>query len=187
MLTFVRSTDPQCMRALLGSGVLMPIIRSPDPSVSGALRGLQDPEFGDLRDVIQQPSPDAHCWRSGSLGSMLAICVGCHGQSWLDGLLMLVGSRSAWITDDPGLLSVGVCYSARDGDAITMLDEVGFNPSGFGSLIVRHGLLLDGLGTLIGRSLHLAGENGGRWHLSEEDGVPYNGTPAGYGNLVHAQ
>ncbi|KAL6000227.1 hypothetical protein ACLOJK_023922 [Asimina triloba] len=37
MLTFVRSTNPQFMRALLGSGVLMPIIRSPDPSVSGAL------------------------------------------------------------------------------------------------------------------------------------------------------
>ncbi|KAL5978253.1 hypothetical protein ACLOJK_029370, partial [Asimina triloba] len=32
MLTFVRSTDPQCVSALLGSGVLMPIIRSPDPS-----------------------------------------------------------------------------------------------------------------------------------------------------------
>ncbi|KAL6003766.1 hypothetical protein ACLOJK_004312, partial [Asimina triloba] len=37
VLTFVRSTDPQCLRALLGSGVLMPIIRSPDPSVSGVL------------------------------------------------------------------------------------------------------------------------------------------------------
>ncbi|KAL5989140.1 hypothetical protein ACLOJK_027242 [Asimina triloba] len=40
---------------------------------------------------------------------------------------------------------------------------------------------------LLGRSLHLAGENGGRWHLSEEDGVPLYGTPAGYGNLVHTQ
>ncbi|KAL6013219.1 hypothetical protein ACLOJK_003711 [Asimina triloba] len=52
MLTFVRSTDPQCMRALLGSGVLMPIIRSPDPSVSGALVCLSS-KHRDLRDVIQ--------------------------------------------------------------------------------------------------------------------------------------
>ncbi|KAL6001192.1 hypothetical protein ACLOJK_006924 [Asimina triloba] len=37
VLAFVRSTDPQCMRALLDSGVLMPIIRSPDSSVSRAL------------------------------------------------------------------------------------------------------------------------------------------------------
>ncbi|KAL6003918.1 hypothetical protein ACLOJK_004464 [Asimina triloba] len=78
VLTFVRSTDPQCLRALLGSGVLMPIIRSPDPSVSGVLRSgarlcsgvlilvirSPDPSSGvlmvDLRDVFQQRSPNAH-------------------------------------------------------------------------------------------------------------------------------
>ncbi|KAL5973314.1 hypothetical protein ACLOJK_029964 [Asimina triloba] len=37
VLACVRSTDPQCTRALLDSGVLMPIIRSLDSSVSGAL------------------------------------------------------------------------------------------------------------------------------------------------------
>ncbi|KAL6010235.1 hypothetical protein ACLOJK_000666 [Asimina triloba] len=37
VLACVRSIDPQCTHALLDSGVLMPIIRSLDSSVSGAL------------------------------------------------------------------------------------------------------------------------------------------------------
>ncbi|KAL6006400.1 hypothetical protein ACLOJK_037351 [Asimina triloba] len=41
-------------------------------------------------------------------------------ESWLESEMktLLVGWNSVWIVDDPGLLSVGVCCSGRDGDAM---------------------------------------------------------------------